>query len=647
MPLYSLLPARQRLSTKIVGALVGFLMLALMAIGATLLLSWQLEGSAAAVNETGSLRMHGYRLTVLLSQVVHDPAKPGAAAAAMKEVDVINATIDRIRRGDPQRPLVLPPNRQIRQSFDSMARSWEGTMLPLALAVASGRDGELAAGWERQLALVDGFVSQVDQLVGAIEHDSELRTFWLRLSQLALVALALCGTVALIYLMFMLIIGPVGRLREGMRRMAEKDLNVRLPVESRDEVGQLTEGFNLMADQLQALYGTLEERVRDKTAQLADQNREVMLLYDSAAFLQLPQTLEATCEGILQRMRDYFHADGGSVRIIDHRQDNIHVVVHQGVSEDLIEAERCLKVGDCLCGESVVRKVSVVHDLRGLDNMHKLQCHREGFVTVSIFHIHAQQQHIGFFNLHFRKHRTFTSREQALLETLGQLLGVAIENIRLAAREREMAISEERNLFAQGLHDSIAQGLTFLNLQVQMLDDSLKADKPAEAAEIVPALRAGVQESYEDVRELLLNFRSRLTDNDLVGVLREAVKKFETQTGIGAELVTVGAGAPFPREQQLQVLFIVQEALSNIRKHARATSVVVRIEDGAQFALSIRDDGQGFDSDTVARKGESHVGLNIMRERAQRINAQLTIASSPGQGTSINLRLLQEHRRAA
>lgn len=647
MPLYSLLPARRRLSAKIVGALLGFLLLALTAIGATLLLSWQLEGSAAAVNETGSLRMRSYRLTVLLSQVVLEPARPGAAAAAMNEVDVINATIARIRHGDPQRPLVLPPNREIRKSFDSTVRYWEGTMLPLATSLIGNSGSEQAAGWAQHLALVDGFVDQVDQLVNAIEHDSELRTFWLRISQLALVALALSGTVALIYLMFMLIIGPVGRLREGMRRMAEKDFGVRLPVESGDEIGQLTQGFNQMGDQLQVLYGTLEERVKEKTALLGDKNRELMLLYDSAAFLQLPQTLEATCEGILQRMQDYFQADGGSIRIIDHKNSNIHVVVHRGVSEALIEAERCLKVGDCLCGEAAVKKISVVHDLRLMDNMHKLQCHREGFATVSIFHIHAQQQHIGFFNLHFRKNRVFSDREKALLETLGQLLGVAIENLRLASREREMAISEERNLFAQGLHDSIAQGLTFLNLQVQMLDASLKSGRTAEAAAIVPALREGVQESYEDVRELLLNFRSRLTGNDLLGVLRNAVEKFEAQTGIVAELLAVGAGAPFPPEQQLQVLFIVQEALSNIRKHAHASRVEVRVEDGAQFMLSIRDNGQGFDHRKIAEKGNSHVGMHIMHERAQRIHAELAIDSRPGEGTVVNLKLLQADRRAA
>jgi two-component system nitrate/nitrite sensor histidine kinase NarX len=474
-----------------------------------------------------------------------------------------------------------------------------------------------------------------------------LRTFWLRTSQLALMALALCGTVGIIYLMFLLIVEPVKRLRGGIRRMTERDFSVRLPVESRDEFGQLTQGFNQMADRLEELYLSLEERVKSKTAALEDQNHELALLYDSAAFLQRPHSVETMCEGFLQRVLQYFSADGGTVRVLDERNGNIHMIVQHGMSARLAESERCMKIGECLCGDAVAKKTAVVHDMRRAGRGQPLPCRDEGFATVSVFHIFAHQQHLGFFNLLFREARTFSKPENALLETLGQLLGIAIENRRLAAREREMAISEERNLVAQGLHDSIAQGLSFMNIQLQMLDDSLREGKPDEAAGIVPALRCGVQESYDDVRELLLNFRSRLAEDDLVGALRTTVAKFRSQTGIEAEFIAAGNHPPFSREQQLQVLFIVQEALSNVRKHARAHRVDIRLNDGQDFLLEIGDDGVGFDAVTLLNKGDSHIGLHIMRERAQRIDASLFVRSEPGKGTTISLQLPREQRRAA
>lgn len=641
----SLLPSRHKLSTKIVGALLGFLSLALLAISLTLYLSWQLEGSAAAINDTGSVRMSSYRLSILLSQAA--AGEPAAHGAVVRQVTAIDATLAQLRRGDPQRPLLLPPTSGIHSEFNRITAQWQDELRPAAQAVLR-LDGDARATALKQVQLrTDVFVDRVDRLVRLIESDSEIRTFWLRASQLALLALALVGTVSMVYLMFSLIIEPVMRLHDGMHRMKERDFAVRLAVDSEDEFGQLADGFNQMADRLQALYDSLEGRVTEKTAILENQNRELALLYDSSAFLQRPQPLEPLCQGFLQRICEYFHADGGSVRVLDASRDNLHIVVHQGISPELVAREHCIKVGDCLCGDAVLRKVTVIHDLRKMDKAHELECYREGFSTMSVFHIYAHQQHLGFFNLHFRKPKTFDQREQSLLETLGQLLGTAIENLRLAEREREMAVSEERNLVAQGLHDSIAQGLNFLNLQVQMLDQSVQDGKINDVAEIVPMLRAGVQESYEDVRELLHNFRSRLIEGNLIGALETTVDKFRRQTGIDAELVADVDGAPFPREQQLQLLFIVQEALSNVRKHAGASRVLVRLQDRHDFTLSIEDDGAGFDPALLDDAGDVHVGIHIMRERAQRIDAALVVGSVPGGGTSVVLTLPRALRRTA
>ncbi|NIA52973.1 HAMP domain-containing protein [Massilia sp. TW-1] len=641
------MPGHLRLSTRIAGALVGFLLLALTAIGTTLWLSWQLEGSAAAINETGSVRKQEYRLAMLLGR---DPGAPGGRYArdARAQIAAIDTTLALIARGDPQRPLGLPPTSTIRTSFDLATLRWQRELRPLALQVLQARGDERLPPLRQFLAGVDDYVGQIDTIVGLIERDNEVRTFWLRASQLALMALAMGGTVVLVYLMFSLIVDPVERLHAGMRSMADTDFGVRLDVASRDEFGQLATGFNHMADRLEQVYGSLEDKVREKTAALEDQNRELALLYDGAAFLQVRQTLEPMCEGFIERIMRYFGADGASVRLIEPSNDKVHLVVHVGLSEEMVRAERCMPVGDCVCGEAAQGRHPVVRLLRAMPHAAPSRCAQAGFATVSVFQIFAQEQHLGVFSLHFRAEKSFNDREAALLETLGRLLGTGIENMRLAAREREMAISEERNMVARGLHDSIAQGLNFLNLQVQMLEKSLQDGDRQEAAGIVPMLRAGVQESYEDVRELLQNFRSRLEEDDLNSALRKAVRKFRAQTGVDASFAADGSGGPpFPREDQLQILFIVQEALSNIRKHAQAGKVLVRVRDGQDFSLSISDNGVGFDCAAVPAAGDSHVGLHIMRERARHINADLAIDSGRGTGTTVRLHVPSAQRRAA
>ena len=268
----------QKLSTKIVGALLGMLALALTAIACTLFLSWQLEGSSAAINETGRLRMQTYRLTLLVGGESRSGVQP--------QVLLVDDMLAKIGRGDPQRPLFLPPSAAIKTEFERIVQAWQRELRPAALAVSSPAQ---ARCFEQD---AQGFAGQVDQLVRLIERDSEQRTFWLRGSQLILVGMAIIGTVSMIYLMFMLIIEPVTRLRLGMQRMKERDFSVRLAVDSNDEFGQLASGFNQMADRLQALYGNLEEGVRSKTATLEYRNRELALLYESAAFLQRPQPLE-------------------------------------------------------------------------------------------------------------------------------------------------------------------------------------------------------------------------------------------------------------------------------------------------------------------------------------------------------------------
>ena len=644
---YPPIPGHLRLSSRIAGALVGFLLLALSAIGATLWLSWQLEGAGAAINETGSLRKQEYRLAMLLGREVHTPGN-GFDSAARAQVASIDATLALVAHGDPQRPLGLPPTARIRDSFAAMSEQWRREVRPLALRVLETRGEQRVLTLRRFLSEVDPYVDRIDGIVRLIESDNEVRTFWLRSSQLALMALGVGGTVALVYLMFSLIVRPVERLHAGMRSMADTDFGVRLEVDSKDEFGQLATGFNQMADRLEHVYGSLEEKVREKTGELENQNRELALLYGSAAFLQARQTLEPMCEGFLDRILQYFGADGGSVRLAEAANDKVHLVVQRGLPEAMVQAERCMPLGDCLCGEAALAQQPAVHWLRSEPAAAASPCARGGFGTVAVFQIFAQDQHLGVFSLHFRTERSFDEREHALLETLGRLLGTAIENMRLGAREREMAISEERNMVARGLHDSIAQGLNFLNLQVQMLDDSLRHGQQQEAADIVPALRAGVKESYEDVRELLQNFRSRLEEDDLNSALRKAVRKFRDQTGIDAHFSADGAGKlPFSREEQLQILFIVQEALSNIRKHAQADSVNVRVSDGQDFSLSISDNGVGFDSSAEPGEADRRVGLHIMQERAEHINAMLDIASRPGAGTTIRLHVASAQRLAA
>ena len=637
------MPRPNRLSAKLVGIQIVALVIALASIGATLLVSWRLEGSAAAINDAGSLRMRTYRLAYLAQEVGGGETAPETGRLIARDIADFDRVAATLRRGDPVRPLFVPDTAAIAAEFAAFDRAW-ALLRPALLREAAGGPVEVSR------PQFEHFVEIVNRLVAALESDIASTTALLRSIQLALVALAIGGAVALIYLAFLFIIRPVHQLEEGLQRMAKGELGVRLPVESRDEFGALARGFNDMAAHLQESHLTLEGRVAAKTRSLAEQNARLGTLYDMTAFLNAPNTQEGLCRGFLTRLLAATGAAAGAVRLVSRESDTLHLFVHEGLPAGFAEKENCLRRGECACGEAATRSVATIHMLgtRRLPLTLTLpHCVDAGFRVIAAFPVAAQQQVLGVYNLFHREARETTSEERHMLETLGQHLGVAIENLRLASRDRELAIAEERSLLAQELHDSIAQSLAFLNLQTQMLRKALPEPDADETMRILDEIETGVRESYADVRELLVHFRTRIAEGDVLHGIRTLLARFEHQTGARTELRATGAAVPLAPDDQLQVMHILQEALSNVRKHAHATHVEVALERGPDYAFTVRDDGCGFDAARVQDSTGGHVGLRIMRERAARIGGSISVQSRPGHGTEVRLHLPAAQKAAA
>lgn len=261
--------------------------------------------------------------------------------------------------------------------------------------------------------------------------------------------------------------------------------------------------------------------------------------------------------------------------------------------------------------------------------------------TTYVFHIRSGTKNLGIFLLCYDETKQLAAQNYRLYESFGSHLGVAIDNIRLIARDQQYAVVQERTLMAQGLHDSIAQSLSFLNIQVQLLESGLKNDDKALVNDTVAQIRTGVQECYEDVRELLLNFRERLHKESFAAAIATAIERFEIQTKLKAQIISEGKEPNLTDKQQLQVIFIMQEALANVRKHSHATDVRIVIDSRSDFTLTVMDNGCGIDMELLKQRGKRHVGMNIMRERAEKIGASVAIgpvdASVFPHGTAVRL----------
>ena len=632
------LPSRHSLSTKLIVLAVLWLVVATVSIGYTLSLSWQLQGGGAAINDAGSLRMRSYHMLVMLSQ--QQPREVIEADQRIFE-QTLNTLID----GDPARPLMLPDTPEIQSLAQVIKRQWQVDMLPLLEPVGARQIGLATLNAE-----VDRFVANINQLVRLIEQHNAQNTAMLRMFQFLLIGMAFIGALTMIYMLYLMVILPVSQLHDATLRLSQGSLDSRVELDSQDEFGVLATGFNTMAEHLQELLQDMEHKVQEKTRELEDNNLQLRTLYAVTTLLNQKQELEQASNGFLEQVMRLTGAEAGFVRLLDPDRDMMDVVAQIGVPDGLLHQSDCKHTSGCYCGRSLqaVQPITLHTSTERVlqDNGERLHCARAGFESFAIFHVRTNRQDLGIYTLFFRQEHNLTDDEHKLLEALGSHLGVTINNIRLAARDRQLAVMEERNLMAQGLHDSIAQSLSFLNLQVQMLEAALANGEKDQVQENLAFIRTGVQESYEDVRELLLNFRVRISKQELPDAVRTLLQRFEQQTRVATHLELGGDGLPLSPQEQLQVIFILQEALSNVRKHAQASHVDVRIRNDADLVMTVTDNGRGIDLAEMESRQSRHVGMSIMEERARRIHASIRFDHMPQGGTRVTLHLPEKERNA-
>jgi len=610
------------LSRKLIRTGTGLLLIALASIGWTLWVTWQLEGGAAAVNEAGRMRMQTWRL-----------ASTVQAGKSADEVQTLVNTFDQslalLHNGDPSRPLAVPWDDAARVQFATVQTLWTAQRTQwLKPQLLTSQDGLSTAG---------AFVDAIDRFVLTIEQQMARLTAILNLFQFVMMALAIGGAVVMLYTGYMYVINPLATLHKGLRKIEAGDFATRVAVETQDEFGQVAAGFNGMATRLQSLYEGLEAQVATKTQRIEAQRARIATLYEVSAFLASAPTIEDMSKGFAQRVRNVMKADAVAVRWSDEANQRHLMLASDCFPQDILDEERSVLAGACACGNLQPDARTRVIPIRSSDAAPMGHCARAGYESLVSVPIRLQQRLLGEIDLFFRHDVLLRQDEVELLDALASHLASAMEGLRAAALEREAAAAEERALLARELHDSIAQSLAFLKIQLQLLRNATHKGQTTQMQTALDELDVGLRESIGDVRELLLHFRTRTNTDDIETALQETLQKFRHQTGLPAHLAVQGDGLPLPSDVQVQVLHVVQEALSNIRKHAQATQVHVCITKGALWRFDVRDDGVGFAADTPL--GASHVGLNIMRERAQRIGAEVSIDSRLGAGSCVTLTL--------
>jgi PAS domain S-box-containing protein len=239
----------------------------------------------------------------------------------------------------------------------------------------------------------------------------------------------------------------------------------------------------------------------------------------------------------------------------------------------------------------------------------------------------------------------FSHGQLALFESIADQISVAVDNARLYAQAQQFAVVEERQRLARELHDAVTQTLFTASLIAEVLPETWELD-PIEGQQLLQELRQLSRGALAEMRTLLLELRPAiLAQTSLGDLLRQLGEVVTGRTGIPVTITEKSQGR-LPAEVHLAFYRIAQEALNNVAKHARASQATLRLDcspissgtverQKEAIALRISDDGCGFDLSAVS---PDHMGLGIMRERAEEIGATLAINSNSGAGTEVSVR---------
>ncbi len=424
------------------------------------------------------------------------------------------------------------------------------------------------------------------------------------------------------------ITGPIQKLIHATEQVTAGQFKHRIEVKTGDEIEALAEQFNVMSARLQESYASLEKKVADRTRELQTLNS---IISTASHSLDIQQILEHALNKTIEQMG--FGA-GAALRL-EADPVSATLITQQGFSAGIARD---------LVSSSAIRshESTPVHPPRvktyeiGALQSEELSTHlaESGLHLLACVPLSTKGHTLGLLVLAKRDRMPLSPEELSLLNSVGQQVGVAMENAHLYEQAEQTAIVAERNRLARELHDAVTQTLFSASLIADVIPQTLKRD-PERALQNAEELRELTRGALAEMRTMLLEMRPEsLRRADIKALLTQLADAFVGRVRTPLQL-NINGDCEVAHDVKIVFYRVTQEALNNIAKHSGARHVAVHLDcQPGHLHLSIQDDGLGFDSGSIP---PGHMGIGIMHERASSIGARLTIESPLGQGTTVAL----------
>ena len=546
------------------------------------------QGSAHAINKAGSLRMQSYRLLAAI------PLTEGDS----KLLDDMNATVfsEELQ------------NAALRDGQDSQLKAlqqyWQ---LELAPGLKHAQNQATVA------TDVASFVDRIDHLVTSFDHTTEQRiryVVWLQ--RVMAIGMALLFLFTIVWLRARLL-RPWKQLLAMARAVSHRDFTQRVHISGRNEMASLGMALNNMSKELAESYSVLERRVQEKTAGLEQKNEILAFLWQANRRLHSSAPLCERISPVLNGLQGLTLLRDIEVRVYDFEDEDNHQEF--ACHSDL----ECDDKGCYLCP----RDLPPLPDAGTTLKWRLSDAHNQYGILLATLPVGRHLSH----------------DQQQLVDTLVEQLTSTLALDRHQEHQQQLIVMEERATIARELHDSIAQSLSCMKMQVsclQMQGENL----PEESRQLLGQIRNELNTSWAQLRELLTTFRLQLTEPGLRPALESSCQEYSAHFGFTVQLDYQLPPRFVPSHQAIHVLQIAREALSNALKHAQATEVTVTVSlRDNQVRLVVADNGRGV-PDQAERS--NHYGLIIMRDRAQSLRGDCQVRRRENGGTEVVVTFIPE-----
>lgn len=595
------------------GMFAAITLLAVASMSTSWMVAETTQGSGKAINVAGSLRMQSWRMASIHQSLLQTD-NPGYQIYMQQAMDRFENDLE-----DASILAVLPADRTapLNQTYRQIKAQWQTLIKP---GLEKFPSATLDAKAARVLDQIPGFVDQINHLVKQIEDAAEAKILVMRVILGVAVIATILVVMLSIYLVKNILVNPLRGLLDMTDQIGQGNLAVRTDLTGEDEIGRLGMAFNLMAEDLSKLYQNLEARVMEKTSELTIANRSLELLYHSISRLYNGPVAPDTYSILLKDLENVLGVGHGLACLVETGDDNGQVIAST-LDQDCGDVDVC---GLMTCAECMAIREPSVHRLKSGDRLLSLP-------------LKDTEQTYGVLQLEMPEGKTLEPWQTQLLEALSRHIGIAIGTARRTEQSRRLSLLEERAAIARELHDSLAQSLSYMKIQVSRLKPYAESSGK-EAAQVLHELREGLNSAYRQLRELLTTFRLRIEGEGLNAALKSTVAEYSSRGDIPVALEVHLAGCPLTANEEIHTLQIVREALSNVLNHSCATQAKVSVVCGSDGSVSavIEDNGVGI------RKmaGTHHYGMTIMEERAKNLGGTLTIETPPTSGTRVTLHFL-------